>query len=127
MLLYGPMTLSERLRAICAGINEQKLDVLIALHDGTHFIETPNPVMALTGFKSIGPAAVVVWRDGAVTLIVTPEWDGDRARDTCPSTRIIAANDPISALAVCLAGERSCKATVGLAGLSFPHGVWRDV
>jgi len=93
----------------CAGINEQKLDGLIALHDGSHFIETPDPVIALTGFKSIGPAAVVVWRDGAVTLIVTPEWGGDRARDTCPSTRIIAANDPISALAVCLAGERSCQ------------------
>src|SRR5215471_8846520 len=108
MLLYGPMTLSERLRAICAGINEQKLDVLIALHDGTHFIETPNPVMALTGFKSIGPAAVVVWREGAVTLIVTPEWDGDRARDACPSTHIVAADDPISGLC---AGSRGKSAS----------------
>jgi hypothetical protein len=44
-LIYGRMTFEERLRAICAGMNERKLDVLIALHGGAHFIETPNPVM----------------------------------------------------------------------------------
>ena len=34
------------------------------VHDGAHFIEKPNPVMVLTGFKSLGPAAAVLRRDG---------------------------------------------------------------
>lgn len=72
VLIYGHMTFHERLRAVCAGLGERKLDLLVAIHDGAHFIETPNPVMVLTGFKSIGPAAVVMARDGAVSLIVTP-------------------------------------------------------
>ena len=50
------MTFNERLRANCAGLGERKLDLLAAVHDGAHFVETPNPVMVLTGFKSIGPA-----------------------------------------------------------------------
>src|SRR5215471_1683446 len=113
------MTTRERLGAICASMNEQKLDIIVALHDGAHFIETPNPVMALTGFKSIGPAAVTVCRDGTMTLIVTPAWDGDRAKAACPNIRVVAADDPIDGLAACLVAQRAGKARVGVAGLSF--------
>ena len=118
-LLYGRMSFSERIRAICGRMNEQKLDVLVALHDGAHFIETPNPVMALTGFKSLGPAAATVWRDGAVNLIVTPAWDRERASAACSDLGVVAADDLIDGLAACLAGARAGKAVVGLAGVSF--------
>jgi Xaa-Pro aminopeptidase len=123
VLWDGRMTMSERLRAICAGMSEQKLDVIVALHDGAHFIETPNPVMVLTGFKSIGPAAATIWRDGAMSLIVTPAWDRDRGSAACPDIRVVAADDPIDGLAACLVAERADKATVGVAGLSFVS--WR--
>ena len=46
---------------------------LVALHDGAHFIEKPNPVMVLTGFKSLGAgggAAAIA--TATATLIVTP-------------------------------------------------------
>jgi hypothetical protein len=46
--LYGRSTLGERLSAIRAAMNERKLVVLVALHDGAHFVETPDPVMVLT-------------------------------------------------------------------------------
>ena len=48
------MTFEERLTAIRAGMIEQKLDLLVAIHDGAHFIETPNPVLVLSRFKSLG-------------------------------------------------------------------------
>ena len=113
------MTFNERLRAICAGLGERKLDLLVAIHDGAHFIETPNPVIVLTGFKSIGPAAAVIARDGAVSLIVSPAWDGDRAGATCPSASVIAADDVVTGLAACLAAQGAGNAAVGLAGLSL--------
>ena len=74
------MTHDERLAAIRAGMVEHKLDQLVAIHDGAHFIETPNPVFVLSRFKSLGPAAVVLPKDGEASLIVTPTWDAGRAR-----------------------------------------------
>ncbi len=78
------MTFDERLAAIRANMIEQKLDLLVAIHDGAHFIETPNPVLVLSGFKSLGPAAVVLRRDGETSLIVTPAWDAERAARMLP-------------------------------------------
>jgi Xaa-Pro aminopeptidase len=101
------------------GLGERKLDLLAAVHDGAHFIETPNPVMVLTGFKSIGPAAAVTTRDGAMSLVVTPVWDRDRADPACPGANGIAADDVVAGLATCLAAQGAGTAAVGLAGLSF--------
>jgi len=35
------MTFDERLAAIRASMIEHKLEALVAIHDGAHFIETP--------------------------------------------------------------------------------------
>ena len=48
------MTFEERLAAIRAGLAAAKLDRLVALHDGAHFIEKPDPVMVLTGSRRWG-------------------------------------------------------------------------
>ena len=45
-------------------MREAKLDAIVALHDGAHFIEKPNPVTVITGFKSLGPAAAILRSDG---------------------------------------------------------------
>jgi hypothetical protein len=82
------MTFDERLAAIRAGMTEHGLDLIVAVHDGAHFIETPNPVLVLSGFKSLGPTAVVLPRDGEASLIVTPAWDAERASDCCPKLRV---------------------------------------
>src|ERR1700681_4637432 len=96
------MTFDERLAAIRATMIAHKLDALVAIHDGAHFIETPNPVLVLSGFKSLGPAAVVLRRHGDDVLIVTPAWDADRAQESsracCPNLRIVAADDIVDAL-----------------------------
>ncbi len=49
------MNFDERLADILARMREAKLDAIVALHDGAHFIEKPNPVTVLIGFKSLGP------------------------------------------------------------------------
>src|SRR5258708_33425897 len=116
------MTFDERLAAIRANMAEHKLDVLVAIHDGAHFIETPNPVFVLSRFKSLGPAAVVLRRDGEADLIMTPAWDVERAqeccRECCPTLRIIGADDVVDALAATLS-DAGAGAAVGLAGVQF--------
>lgn len=112
------MTFDERLAAIRAGMTEHKLDVLVAIHDGSHFIETPNPVLVLSRFKSLGPAAIVLRHDGETCLIVTPPWDADRAQECCPNLRIIGADDVVDGLATAL-GKEGASGGLGLAGLPF--------
>jgi Xaa-Pro dipeptidase len=110
------MTFDERLAAIRAAMVEQKLDLLVVVHDGAHFIETPNPVLVLSGFKSLGPAAVLLRPDGETTLIVTPAWDAERAAECCPNARIVPTDDLVGELATVLGRVR---ANVGVAGLAF--------
>ena len=99
---------------------EHELDLIVAVHDGAHFIETPNPVLVLSGFKSLGAAAVVLPRDGDASLIVTPAWDAERAAECCPSLRITAAEDMIDGLASG-AGQGHC---VGSASPGSPSRRW---
>jgi Xaa-Pro aminopeptidase len=91
----------------------------VAIHDGAHFIETPNPVFVLSRFKSLGATAIVLPRDGDARLIVTPAWDAERAAESCPGTRVIAADDVVDGLAAALEDDRLQAARIGIAGLSF--------
>jgi Xaa-Pro aminopeptidase len=111
------MTFDDRLADILARMREAKLDAIVALHDGAHFIEKPNPVTVLTGFKSLGPAAAILRSDGATTLIVTPSWDAERARERCPRARVIGTEAMTDVLAAELGP--SPRSTVGLAGMRF--------
>jgi Xaa-Pro aminopeptidase len=118
------MNFQDRLADICARMREEKLALLIALHDGAHFIEKPNPVMALTGFKAIGASAAVLDCDGSVALIVTPAWEAERATQSCPGVTVIGAGDVVDGLVGLLGRERSWADDVGIAGLSFlPSGL----
>jgi Xaa-Pro dipeptidase len=111
------MTFDERLADILARMREAKLDAIVALHDGAHFIEKPNPVTVLTGFKSLGPTAAILRSDGAVTLIVAPAWDAERAAEACPQARMIGTEDVADALAAAL--NNGARKNVVLAGMRF--------
>jgi Xaa-Pro aminopeptidase len=111
------MDFDERLADICRRMREEKLDLLIGLHDGAHFIETPNPVMVLSGFKSLGAAAAILDRDGMMEIIVTPAWDAERASACCPVASVIGARDIVAGILTRAA--RSPSAAVGIAGLPF--------
>jgi Xaa-Pro dipeptidase len=111
------MNFDDRLADILARMREAKLDAVVALHDGAHFIEKPNPVTVLTGFKSLGPAAAILRGDGATTLIVTPAWDAERAAEACPQARVVEADDIADALAAAL--SNGARKNAGLAGMRF--------
>jgi Xaa-Pro aminopeptidase len=120
------MTIDERLAAIRRAMAAQGLDILVGVHDGAHFIEKPNPVMVLAGFKALGAAAAILDRDGALDLVVTPEWDAERAAASCRNARVTGAPDLVEGLAAAL--TRHGKAAIGVAGLAaMPYGVARGL
>ena len=112
----------DLLNAIQRDMVQQGIDLLLAFHDGAHFIEKPNAVMVLSGFKSLGHALVILTREGTATLVVTPSWDLERAADTSCIKNTVGADDIVSALADRLARhppEPSCVATAGLASMPW--------
>ena len=88
------MDSTDILRAVRRGMEEQGIDLLLAFHDGAHFIEKPNAVIVLSGFKSIGHAMVILPRDGVATLVVTPAWDAQREPQNV--ARLCAPLEPIT-------------------------------
>jgi Xaa-Pro dipeptidase len=120
------MNFQERLSDICRRMRDDKLALLVALHDGAHFIEKPNPVTVVAGFKALGAAATVLSPDGTCTLIVTPSWDAERAAEFCPHATVIGAEDLVEAL-LGLIGRDSTQ-QIGIAGLPFlPSGMARPI
>jgi Xaa-Pro aminopeptidase len=115
------MDFQQRLADICRGMRDERLDLLIGLHDGTHFIETPNPVMVMSGFKSLGAAGALLRADGSSDLVVTPAWDTERAAECCPGVRVAGASEIVDAL-LQKVGPRTDA--IGIAGLRhLPSGI----
>jgi Xaa-Pro aminopeptidase len=116
------MTFDERLNAICAGMAARNLDLIVAVHDGGHFIETPNPVTVISGVKTLGPAICLIERSGARTLIVTPAWDAERVLQW--RVRVIGTDDVVEGLRAALPSGKA----IGIAGLGFaPCGLARRI
>jgi Xaa-Pro dipeptidase len=111
------MNFHERLASICSRMREDKLEFLIALHDGAHFIEKPNPVMVLSGFKSLGTAAALLRADGETTLLVDPAWDAERAAECCPGASVLGVGDIVEGLIAANVRLRSAHGAIGIAGL----------
>jgi hypothetical protein len=112
------MDAKETLHGIRCDMEEQGISLLLAFHDGAHFIEKTNPVMVLSGFKSLGHALVILREGEAGTLVVTPPWDVERAAECCPAMRSIGADNVVSALRGYLEHHPVPPSRVGTAGLA---------
>src|SRR5215470_2114950 len=117
-LPMAPMNHEDRIAAICARMAATGFDLIVGIHDGAHFIETPNPVMVLGQFKSVGPTAVVLDRSGEATLIVTPAWDVERAREISFDMTVGGADDVTEGMVDFLNKRAAREARIGIVGLS---------
>ncbi len=112
------MDFLDRLNSIRSYMGAQGIDLLLGFHDGAHFIEKPNAVMVLSGFKAIGHAMVILPRDREAVLVVTPPWDAERATEHSPAMHAIGADDVVNALAAYLERTPLLPSKVGTAGLA---------
>ncbi len=112
------MNLAQRREAIRKQMAAEGLDMLFAFHDGTHFIEKPDPVTILSGFKSMGDCVAALPREGEPILLVSPAWDAERAKDMAPGFKILPVDQIVPVLPDVLEKLRIPPGRVGLAGLS---------
>jgi Xaa-Pro dipeptidase len=112
------MDFDDTLSGIRRDMGQQSIDLVLGFHDGAHFIEKPNAVMVLSGFKSLGHALVILPRGDEGTLVVTPAWDVERAAERCPAMRSIGTDNILNALQAYLERHQLTPSRVGTAGLA---------
>jgi Xaa-Pro aminopeptidase len=92
------MSKNGRLNQATLHLQDEALDGLIAASNGLNNFLDSNAVYVLSGVRPIGESAVVLDRDGASTLIVTPAWDGERAAAISSTDETIATDDLVATL-----------------------------
>src|ERR1700688_3406781 len=82
-----------RLAEAARYLADEALDGLVAASNGLNNFVESNAVYFFSGVRPIGESAVVLDRDGASTLIVTPAWAAARAHVGQSPDRAIATDD----------------------------------
>ena len=73
------------------------LNGLIVYFNGQHTMLRFNPLLYLTDFKTLGPAFLFVPGEGEPALLISPDWDLPRARETVPFASIRSVPQPLLA------------------------------
>ena len=73
--------LQQRLERAQSEIGRQGLGALVAYSSGQHNMLRMDQVWYLADFRCMGPSVLVVPASGRTTLLVTPVWDAERARE----------------------------------------------
>ena len=119
-------TKQGRLTQATRYIANQSLDGVIAASNGLNNFLESNAVYVLSGVRPIGESAVVLDRDGASTLIVTPAWDEARAAAASSTDRTIGTDDLAATLKSVVGTHRLDLSRSISVGLSLLGGALVD-
>ena len=121
------MAARERLSLLNARMHEAGLELFVAVSTSFHNFLDADPVFVLTGFRPMGECAVLVGLNDA-SLIVTPPWDAERARQRSGFTRVVPAvrlGEAVKAVAARFNAKPGKIAAAGAGAL--PLGSYREV
>jgi hypothetical protein len=110
--------LADRSKAVVDAMAAAGIERLVLASNGLHMIDLPNPVLHLTGFRSVGPCFVRLEADGTSIAIAAPADDGERVERHFGSGSF-ACGDPAAEMAMRLAADPRLTGTVGFGAL--PH------
>jgi Xaa-Pro dipeptidase len=89
--------LADRLAHVKARMRARGLKGLMVYFNGQHHMLRFNPLLYLSDLKPLGPAFLFVSHDGEPALLISPEWDLPRVRESVPFPTVEAV--PQSGLA----------------------------
>jgi Xaa-Pro dipeptidase len=96
-------THDTRLAATARYLATEGLDGLLAFNGGQNSFLEGHAVFVLSGVRPIGESAVLVDRNGASTLIVTPAWEAERAAALSRTNKTIGTDNLAEGLKSALA------------------------
>lgn len=118
------MDRAGRLERVLNRMEDDGIDTLVALSNAKHHMARPDLATHLSGYRSLGESAFVMFGDGRTNLVVTPAVDAERAAAQGLDTDILAADDIAAALAQLRAARGARMGRIGTTGVAtFPHGL----
>ena len=97
-------------------------DLLIACSNGLQMPDRPDPVVHLSGYRSLGESFVLLHHDGMAKLIVSPAADAERLAAWKGPRAGIATDDLDGALTQELAHSKRVAGRVAIVGIdALPH------
>jgi Xaa-Pro dipeptidase len=116
------MNQDDRISATLRCMADNGVDLLIACSNGLHMPDRPDPVVHLSGYRALGESFVLLRRDGALSLIVSPAADAERAACWKGPGACVATDDLAAALAKDSAWNGANTGRVALVGVdAIPH------
>jgi Xaa-Pro dipeptidase len=116
------MEFDARIDAVLRRMAQDSVDLLIACSNGLQMPDRPDPVVHLSGYRSLGESFVFLRRDGTSKLIVSPAADAERAEACKGSHTCIATDDLAGTLTREFARSKSAAGRVAIVGLdALPH------
>jgi Xaa-Pro dipeptidase len=107
--------LELRRTRVQTAMREASLDALVIYYGGQHNMLRMDQIMYLTDYRSLGPAILIVPRQGVPELIMAPAWDAGRAAEMSANLRVSAVA-PEQLLQTAAASAKSLPGRIALAG-----------
>ena len=119
--------LQARLAKVQAAMAARGIGGVIAYYSGQHNMLRLDPILLLADYRSLGPTALLIPKSGAPSLIITPSWDLDRARDSAGIDKLRAVEESELADAIAQAAKQ-LPTPVALIGQDvMPRGFARQL
>jgi Xaa-Pro dipeptidase len=116
------MDFDTRIDAVLRCMTKDGIELLIACSNGLQMPDCPDPVVRLSGYRSLGESFFLLRRDGTVKLIVSPAADAERVAAWKYSPACIATDSIAGALTRELAVRKTIAGPVAIAGIdALPH------
>jgi Xaa-Pro dipeptidase len=116
------MDFDARIDAVLRCMAKDGIELVIACSNGLQMPDRPDPVVHLSGYRSLGESFVLLHRDGASRLIVSPAADAERAETWKGPHACIATDDLVGALTQELADCKTIAGHFAIVGIdAMPH------
>jgi Xaa-Pro aminopeptidase len=111
------MDFDARIDAVLRRMAKDGIELLIACSNGLQMPDLPDPVVHLSGYRSLGESFVFLHRDGTAKLIVSPAADAEHAAAWRGPHACIATDDLVAALNQELADRKTIAGCVAIVGI----------
>ena len=116
------MDSDARIDAVLRRMAKDGVELLIACSNGLQMPDRPDPVVHLSGYRSLGESFVLLHRDGTSKLIVSPAADAERAAAWKGAPAYIATDDLVGALTREFMDRKPIDGRVAIVGIdAMPH------
>lgn len=119
--------LQHRLAKVQAAMAERGFGGVIAYYGAQHNMLRLDPILLLADYRVLGPTVLLIPKTGEPSLIITPSWDLDRARESVAFSNLRAVEEQALASTVADAAK-ALPGPLALVGQDvMPRGFAREL